>query len=403
MTKTEQPLNFKPSSIQTIDSEHSKKSSSVGLVTAQDFIFDDRLPLASGQALDGFNLTFETYGTLNQNKTNALLICHALSGSHHCAGRYAATDAKAGWWDNFIGPGKPIDTDHFFVVCSNNIGGCHGSTGPKTVHLKTSLPYGPDFPIITVEDWVNSQALLADYLGIQCWAGIVGGSIGGMQVLQWTTAYPERVNNAIIIASAPKVSAQNIAFNEVARQAIKRDPGYHGGHFYSNHSYPKEGLTLARMLGHITYLSDDAMRIKFGRELKEGKLNFDFGEEFQIESYLRYQGESFSEHFDANTYLLMTKALDYFDPAGKTNNNLSAALAPALANFLIISFTSDWRFSPERSEEIVNALIHANKQVSYAKIDAPQGHDSFLMNIPRYKHMIGAFLSRVASQLNGAA
>lgn len=368
---------------------------SVGIVSPSYFCVEEKITLVSNQTLDGYTLAYETYGTLNEKKTNGLLICHALSGSHHVAGKYSHSDPKSGWWDNFVGPGKAIDTNKFFVVCSNNLGGCHGSTGPTTVNLKTSLPFGPEFPIVTVEDWVHSQARLADHLGIKAWAAIVGGSIGGMQVLQWSLSYPNRIKNAVMIASAPKISAQNIAFNEVARQAIMRDPGFNNGHFYASENYPKQGLTLARMLGHITYLSDDVMRLKFGRELKVGKLNFDFSAEFQVESYLRYQGESFSEHFDANTYLLMTKALDYFDPAANYNHNLSQALEHISARFLLLSFTSDWRFSPERSEEIVNALIHAKKNVTYAKIDAPQGHDSFLMDIPRYKKLLHAFLSQI--------
>ena len=365
---------------------------SVGIVSPTEFTYDKKVTLESGQTLDGYTLAYETYGILNEEKNNAILICHALSGNHHVAGRHSANDSKAGWWDNFIGPGKPIDTNQYFVVCSNNLGGCHGSTGPKTVDLKTSLPYGPEFPIVTVQDWVHSQAQLSDYLGIETWAAIIGGSVGGMQVLQWSITYPDRIKNAVIIASAPKISAQNIAFNEVARQAIMRDPGFNQGHFYSSENYPKQGLTLARMLGHITYLSDDVMRLKFGRELREGKINFDFSAEFQVESYLRYQGETFSEHFDANTYLLMTKALDYFDPAKTHNNDLSQALQHVKARFLLVAFTSDWRFSPERSEEIADALLTSNKNVTYAKIDAPQGHDSFLMDIPRYKKLLRAFL-----------
>ena len=380
----------------SVPSKESKTTpESVGIVSPSYFTVEETITLASQQTLDGYTIAYETYGTLNENKSNALLICHALSGNHHVAGRHTPNDAKPGWWDNFVGPGKPIDTDKFFVVCSNNLGGCHGSTGPNTVNLKTSLPYGPEFPIVTVEDWVNSQARLADHLGIEQWAAVVGGSIGGMQVLQWSIAYPDRLRNAVMIASAPKISAQNIAFNEVARQAIMRDPGFNGGHFYSSKDYPKQGLTLARMLGHITYLSDDVMRLKFGRELREGKLSFDFSAEFQVESYLRYQGETFSEHFDANTYLLMTKALDYFDPAAAHNHDLSLALQHIKAKFLLVSFTSDWRFSPERSEEVVDALLKTNKAVSYAKIDAPQGHDSFLLDIPRYKNLLKAFLQQV--------
>lgn len=378
-----------------LTTKHDTTPGTVGIVAPHYFTLEDAVTLTSKQVLDGYTLAYETYGELNTSKSNAILICHALSGSHHVAGKHSANDTKPGWWDNFIGPGKPIDTNRFFVICSNNLGGCHGSTGPKTVNLKTSLPYGPDFPIVTVKDWVHSQERLARYLGIEAWAAVVGGSIGGMQVLQWCISYPSKVKNAIMIASAPKISAQNIAFNEVARQAILRDPGYNNGHFYSSEDYPKQGLMLARMLGHITYLSDDVMRSKFGRELKEGKINFDFSAEFQVESYLRYQGETFSEHFDANTYLLMTKALDYFDPAAECNDSLHSALAHVSARFLLIAFTSDWRFSPERSEEIVNALLKARKNVSYAKIDAPQGHDSFLMDIPRYKKLLHAFLSQI--------
>ena len=371
---------------------------SVGLVTPQLLHFDEPLELSCGQSLDAYDLVIETYGTLNDQKSNAVLICHALSGHHHAAGYHSMDDRKPGWWDSCIGPGKPIDTRRFFVVSLNNLGGCHGSTGPTSLNPATGKPYGPDFPMVTVEDWVNSQTRLADRLEIQQWAAIVGGSLGGMQVLQWSVNYPDRLRHAVVIASAPKLSAQNIAFNEVARQAIRSDEQFHGGRYLEKETIPRNGLGLARMVGHITYLSDDAMGAKFGRELKHDTFNFDYGVQFQIESYLRYQGENFSGHFDANTYLLMTRALDYFDPARKYNDNLAKALSTATATFMLVSFTTDWRFAPERSREIVDALLEAGKDVSYIEVDAPQGHDAFLMNIPRYTQALSAYLNRVASE-----
>jgi len=344
-----------------------------------------------------YDLVIETYGELNENRSNAVLICHALSGHHHAAGYHSMEDRKPGWWDSCIGPGKPIDTRRFFVVALNNLGGCNGSTGPGSANPATGKPYGADFPVITVEDWVNSQARLADALGIQQWAAVVGGSMGGMQALQWTISYPDRVRHCMAIASAPKLSAQNIAFNEVARQAILTDEEFHGGRFYEQNVVPKRGLMLARMVGHITYLSDDAMGQKFGRELKTDKLNYDFHSvEFQVESYLRYQGEEFSGRFDANTYLLMTKALDYFDPASAHDGDLVRTFADAKADFCIMSFTTDWRFSPARSREIVDALIAAKKNVSYLDIDAPQGHDAFLLPIPRYLEAFVSYMNRIA-------
>lgn len=376
---------------------------SVGLVKPKSLRIDAPIKLQCGQSLSHYDLVYETYGTLNQQKSNAVLICHALSGNQHAAGYHNLDDKKPGWWDLCIGPGKAIDTNHLFVICPNNIGGCHGSIGPTTLNIETSQPYGPDFPIVTVKDWVCSQAHLADRLGIMQWAAVVGGSLGGMQALQWAIDLPHRIRHALVIASAPKLSAQNIAFNEIARQAIMSDPDFHHGNYYGEHSYPKRGLILARMLGHVTYLSDHAMRLKFGRELKKGHLSFDYDAEFQVESYLRYQGEIFSENFDANTYLLMTKALDYFDPADEYNGNLVDAVSRALCKFLIVSFTTDWRFAPDRSEEIVNALLQAKKTVSYAKIDAPQGHDSFLLDIPRYKNLFSAYMTNVireADELN---
>ncbi|WP_129933993.1 MULTISPECIES: homoserine O-acetyltransferase [unclassified Pseudomonas] len=370
---------------------------SVGLVVPQTARFDEPLALACGRSLASYELVYETYGTLNASASNAVLICHALSGHHHAAGYHAATDRKPGWWDSCIGPGKPIDTNRFFVVSLNNLGGCNGSTGPSSVNPATGKPYGADFPVLTVEDWVHSQVRLAERLGIQQWAAVVGGSLGGMQALQWTISYPERVRHCVDIASAPKLSAQNIAFNEVARQAILTDPEFHGGSFQDQGVIPKRGLMLARMVGHITYLSDDSMGEKFGRELKSDKLNYDFHSvEFQVESYLRYQGEEFSGRFDANTYLLMTKALDYFDPAATHGGDLAATLAHVTADYCIMSFTTDWRFSPARSREIVDALMAARKNVCYLEIDSPYGHDAFLIPTPRYMQGFSNYMNRIA-------
>jgi homoserine O-acetyltransferase len=376
---------------------------SVGLVQPQQFHFDQPLELACGRQLDSYSLTVETYGTLNADRSNAILICHALSGNHHLAGYHSMDDRKPGWWDSAIGPGKIIDTNRFFVVGLNNLGGCHGSSGPNQLNPETGAPYGPDFPIVTVPDWVESQARLADRLGIQQWAAVIGGSLGGMQALQWAIDYPQRLRHCIIIAAAARLSAQNIAFNEVARQAITRDPQFHDGHYYAEQAIPKTGLMLARMVGHITYLSDDGMREKFGRDMKSGKLSFDLSPQFEIESYLQYQGERFSTAFDANTYLLMTRALDYFDPAASFGDNLSEAVRGAQCKFKVISFTTDWRFSPERSREIVDALIDAGKAVSYAEIDSPQGHDAFLIPIPRYMEVFGACMGQVVADIPCAA
>ncbi|MVW74329.1 homoserine O-succinyltransferase MetX [Pseudomonas xionganensis] len=369
---------------------------SVGLVTPQVMDFAEPLALACGRSLGNYQLVYETYGELNATANNAVLICHALSGHHHAAGYHSAEDRKPGWWDSCIGPGKPIDTNKFFVVSLNNLGGCNGSTGPSSTNPATGKPFGADFPVMTVEDWVHSQARLADRLGITQWAAVIGGSLGGMQAMQWTISYPERVRHCLCIASAPKLSAQNIAFNEVARQAILTDPQFHGGHFQEHGEIPKRGLMLARMVGHITYLSDDAMGEKFGRGLKSEKLNYDFHSvEFQVESYLRYQGEEFSTRFDANTYLLMTKALDYFDPAASHDGDLAKTLAHVTADFCVMSFTTDWRFSPARSREIVDALTAARKNVCYLEIDAPQGHDAFLMPIPRYLQAFDSYMKRI--------
>ncbi|MHB8920941.1 MAG: homoserine O-succinyltransferase MetX [Halothiobacillus sp.] len=368
---------------------------SVGIVQPQHAAFTEPLALDCGRSLPSYELVYETYGQLNATGNNAVLICHALSGDHHAAGFHAETERKPGWWDSAIGPGKPIDTHRFFVVCLNNLGGCKGSTGPLSIDPDTGKPYGPDFPIVTVRDWVNAQHHLMQYLGMASWAAVIGGSLGGMQVLQWSISYPEAIAHAIVIAAAPKLSAQNIAFNEVARQAIITDPEFFGGRYAEQGAVPRRGLMLARMLGHITYLSDDAMRAKFGRELRSGQVNYGFDVEFQVESYLRYQGTSFVDRFDANTYLLMTKALDYFDPAHDCGDDLVAALTPAQADFLVVSFTSDWRFAPERSREIVRALLAAGKRVSYAEIESNHGHDAFLMTIPYYHRVLAGYMASI--------
>ncbi|MBA2690281.1 MAG: homoserine O-acetyltransferase [Burkholderiales bacterium] len=372
--------------------------STLGLVTPLTVRFDAPFKLRSGAVLDGFDLKYETYGTLNAARSNAVLVCHALNASHHVAGSYGDDAESAGWWDNMIGPGKPVDTRRFFVVGVNNLGGCHGTTGPSSVNPKTGLRYGASFPMVTVEDWVTAQALLADHLGVESWAAVMGGSLGGMQALQWTISQPKRIRHALLIAAAPKLSAQNIAFNEVARQAITTDPDFHGGDFYAHNVVPARGLRVARMLGHITYLSDDAMMEKFGRVLRAGVFGFHFDVEFEIESYLRHQADKFAETFDANTYLRITKALDYFDPAHDYEGNLGAALRRAQASYLVVSFTSDWRFSPARSKEIVQALTSNGLNVSYAEIDAPHGHDAFLMDDPHYHACIAAYMDHVARE-----
>ena len=371
---------------------------SVGAVVAHTAHFTESLPLACGRALDSFDLAYETYGTLNADRSNAVLVCHALNASHHVAGYYEGDEGNVGWWDNMVGPGKPLDTDRFFVVGVNNLGSCFGSSGPTTTNPATGKPWGADFPLITVEDWVDAQARLADRLGVERWAAVMGGSLGGMQALAWATRYPERIRHAIVIAAAPNLSAENIAFNEVARQAILSDPDFHEGHFAAAGTKPRRGLRVARMIGHITYLSDEQMDAKFGRQLRDG-LRFSFAPEFQIESYLRYQGDKFADYYDANTYLRITKALDYFDPARETGGDLARALAPARCKFLVVSFTTDWRFSPARSREIVKALVHDRHDVSSAEIEAPHGHDAFLLDDPQYHAVVGTYLDRVARDL----
>ena len=388
----------------------------------QSLHFAEPLVLQSGKSIHAYDLTYETYGTLNAEKSNAVLVCHALNASHHVAGVYAHADAKvqeksAGWWDNMIGPGKPVDTNHFFVIGVNNLGSCFGSTGPMHLNPDTQHVYGADFPVVTVEDWVNAQVLLMDKLGISTLAAVMGGSLGGMQALSWSLQYPNRVRHAVVIASAPNLTAENIAFNEVARRAIVTDPDFHGGHFYEHAVIPKRGLRIARMIGHITYLSDDVMNAKFGRQLKQA-LGIDNNKtdvssdaysyttqevEFQIESYLRHQGDKFAEYFDANTYLLITRALDYFDPARKFSGDLTQALEIAKAKFLLVSFTTDWRFSPSRSRELVKALLDNNRDVSYAEIDAPHGHDAFLLDDPRYTSIVRSYFENILNDQHSKA
>jgi homoserine O-acetyltransferase/O-succinyltransferase len=375
---------------------------SIGTVTAQQMHFSEPLPLKSGATLAGYQLTYETYGTLNADKSNAVLVCHALNASHHVAGIDA--DGKEGWWDNLVGPGKPLDTERFFVIGVNNPGSCFGSTGPMHINPATGQPYGPDFPVITVEDWVDAQARLIDKLGIIQLAAVLGGSLGGMQALAWTLRYPDRIRHCIGVATAPNLSAENIAFNEIARRAIITDPDFHGGHYYAHGVVPRRGLTIARMIGHVTYLSDDVMGSKFGRKLRNatmgtmGTLSYGYDVDFEIESYLRYQGDKFSDYFDANTYLLITRALDYFDPAAAHGGDLARTFADVKAQFLLISFTTDWRFSPVRSRELVKALVTNRHRVSYAEIAAPHGHDAFLLDDVRYHGVLSPTFDRIAAE-----
>lgn len=379
-----------------------KNMKSIGIVSPQSMHFAAPLQLRSGASIADYTLVYETYGTLNADRSNAVLICHALNASHHVAGTYAGDDGvkNAGWWNNMIGPGKPVDTDRFFVIGVNNLGSCFGSTGPMHTNAATGKPYGATFPVVTVEDWVNAQARLADALGIAQFAAVMGGSLGGMQAMAWSIMYPQRIRHSVVIAATPRLSAQNIAFNDVARQAILTDPDYHGGDYYAHGVVPKNGLRVARMVGHITYLSNADMADKFGRDLRNGDYQFGFGIDFEIESYLRYQGEKFSEYFDANTYLLITKALDYFDPARAFNGDLTKALASIQAEFLLVSFSTDWRFAPACSREIVQALVNNRRKVTYAEIDAPHGHDAFLLEDARYMNVVRSYYNNIWQEID---
>lgn len=389
---------------QPIPTDQSSQAGSVGVVKTKYFEFDEPLALASGQSLPSYKLAVQTYGQLNPQKNNAVLICHALNASHHVAGVSAEDATEVGWWDNMVGPGKPVDTNKFFVIGVNNIGSCFGSTGPASIQPETGKPWGAAFPVVTVEDWVMAQARLADRLGIERFAAVMGGSLGGMQALSWSITCPERVANCVVIASTPRLSAQNIGFNEVARRAIITDPEFHGGDYYAHGVVPKRGLSVARMIGHITYLSDGDMAEKFGRTLRapssDGSWRYGYDVEFEVESYLRYQGEKFSKYFDANTYLLITRALDYFDPARATGGDLTRALAPAKAKYLLVSFSTDWRFPPARSREIVKALLNNAAPVTYAEIDAPHGHDAFLLEDARYHAVVREYFKRIAKEIS---
>ena len=373
---------------------------SVGIVAPLTMRFDEPLPLASGAVLPPYELTYETYGHLNGARSNAVLVCHALNASHHVAGSYEGQERSVGWWDNMVGPGKPVDTNRFFVIGVNNPGSCFGSTGPMSIDPATGRPYGSRFPVVTVEDWVEAQARLADALGIERFAAVMGGSLGGMQALSWTLQHPQRIAHCVAIATTPKLTAQNIAFNDVARTAIQNDPEFHGGDYYGHGVKPRRGLGVARMIGHITYLSGADMAEKFGRLLRHKDYGYSFGIEFEVESYLRYQGDKFADYFDANTYLLITRALDYFDPARTCGGDLVRALAPAEAKFFLASFSTDWRFAPARSREIVEALIANHRDVSYAEIDAPHGHDAFLMDDARYHRAVAAYFDRIAREVD---
>src|SRR5258707_5235219 len=369
--------------------------SSAAAVRAQKAHFDQPLRLRGGAALPAYDIAYETYGEPNAARSNGVLVCHALNASHHVAGYYAEDKANIGWWDNLVGPGKPLDTNRFFVVGSNYIGSCFGSTGPASINPATGKPWGADFPVVTVKHWVEAQRRLADELGIGRSAAVIGGSLGAMQALQGPLSYPDRIRHSIVIAAAAKLTPQNIAFNEVARQAIMTDPDFHGGHYYEKGVVPTRGLRIARMIGHITYISGEAMAEKFGRALRRGQPGFDFDIDFEIESYLRYQGDKFSSYFDANTYLRITKALDYFDPAADFGGDLTAALARAKAAFLVVSFKSDWRFAPARSRELVRALLDNRRIVSYLEIDAPGGHDAFLLEDARYHAALRAYFGDI--------
>lgn len=377
-----------------------KNNNSLGLVRTQYVTFAEpphELQLESGQKLGPVTIAYETYGSLNAGRSNAVLVTHAFSGDAHAAGFHEG-DTKPGWWDAMIGPGKAFDTDKYFIVCSNVIGGCKGSTGPSSVNPATGKPYGIDFPIITIEDMVKAQKKLIDHLGIEKLLCVAGGSMGGMQVLQWVALYPEAVAAAIPIATALKHSPQQIAFDEVGRQAVMADPAWNEGDYYGR-AIPERGLAIARMVGHITYMSDRSMQDKFSRKLKDGNYTFSFKTDFEVEGYLRYQGDSFVKRFDANSYLYITKAMDYFDVSGE---RLAPAGRPIDTKFLVISFGSDWLYPAYQSKDIAQALRMRHADVTYCEIASTYGHDAFLLEVESESHLIKHFLERVNGERHGA-
>jgi len=376
-----------------------KKPQSVGLVTTHHYTFAQEGPgllLESGQALGPITLAYETYGTLNKNKSNAVLILHALSGDAHAAG-YHKDDSKPGWWEDMIGPGKAFDTGKYFVICSNVVGGCKGSTGPASIDPKTGKPYGIDFPMITIADMVNAQKHLIQHLGIKKLLSVAGGSMGGMQALQWVASYPDMIASAIPIATALQHSPQQIAFGEVGRQAVMADPDWKRGSYYESGEPPKRGLAVARMIGHITYMSDQSMEEKFSRRLKENVYSFSFGTDFEVESYLRYRGDNFVKRFDANSYLYITKAMDYFDLSGDKFIQPGRAIN---TRFLVVAFESDWLYPSYQSREIVSQLKKNGVDVTFCEIDSTYGHDAFLLEIEDETRLISHFLEKTYTILN---
>ena len=360
----------------------------------------DELVLESGEKLGPITLAYETYGELNKQKTNAILVLHALSGDAHAAGLYKGETAP-GWWDNMIGPGKGLDTNKYFVICSNVIGGCRGSTGPSSTNPVTGKPYGTDFPIITIGDMVNAQKSLIDHLGIEKLLTVVGGSMGGMEVLQWMVAYPERIRSAIPIATTMKHTPQQIAFNEVGRQAIMADPNWKKGHYYGS-AIPAKGLAVARMIGHITYMSDTSMTEKFGRRLRIDKVPLKFGADFEVEGYLRYRGDNFVKRFDANSYLYITKAIDYFNLLNGNGKSLANVFEGLKARVFVVAFKSDWLYPAYQSQEIVKACKLTGVDTTYCEVNSTYGHDAFLLEVEEETHLIKHFLNGVSNGNNGA-
>ncbi len=373
---------------------------SVGIVRPQTAYFDETLILSSGSEINTFTLAYETYGRLNTERTNAILVCHALSGHAHMAGYYTNDpDERPGWWDDAVGPGKIFDTDQFFVICANVLGGCNGSTGPSSPHPDDNQPYGMRFPVVTIQDMVKAQTRLIDRLGIKRLFAVAGGSMGGMQALEWAVCYPERLQHCIFIASTPIASAQQIAFNEIGRQAIYADPNWNNGDYYNGEA-PLRGLAVARMVGHITYMSEYSLDDKFGRRLQDRKqLGYNFQTDFAVESYLSYQGSKFVQRFDANSYLYVTKALDYYD-ASELHGSLEAAVATVKSPFLIVSFSSDWLYPKHHHDELGGALRAAGKEVEQHHIQASFGHDSFLVEVETMQRVVGGYLRRHWEALN---